>query len=120
MISLGSKVCWINSEKCSLIFSLLKFKVLLAGSASFSLGGMLSRLPPDGGRSSAHEETINNPAGIKLGAISNRVNRNNANSSNETVINRDFPVFEITILFLVRLIDPYAPSRQLYQKAKPH
>ena len=67
-----------------------------------TFGGRLSRLPPVGGRSSAQEEIIRIPAGIHFGAISNNEKRNNAIKSSEMLIIRDFPVFEITSIFLVR------------------
>lgn len=98
-ISFGSSVCWMNSLNFILIFWLWKLRDLFAGSANLIFGGRLSRLPPLGGRSSAQEEIINMPAGMHLGAISNKENRSKAISSSETVIIRDFRVFEITRIF---------------------
>ena len=72
----------------------------MGGSASLSLGGRLSLLPPVGGLSSAQEETISMPAGINLGPISTIAKRNNANRSNERVRNRDFAGVLSTMLFI--------------------
>ena len=87
-----------NSEKRILILELLKFRDLFTGSAYFTLGGRLSLLPPEGGRSSAQDDTARSPIGMHFGAISNREKRISAIMSNERVIRRDFPDFEITML----------------------
>jgi hypothetical protein len=100
MISLGSRVCCINSEKRIVTLSLLKLRDLLGGSADLSRGGRLSRLPPVGGLSSAQEETMSMPAGMNFGPISTIAKRIKASNSNESVMNRDFPGVLSTILFI--------------------
>ena len=90
------------SLKRIFIFSLLKFTVLLGGSAVAIIGGRLSLRPPVGGRSSAQDERRNMPAGMNLGTISNRLKRINANSINRMVRIFDFRDRESTETFMMR------------------